>query len=232
MTESRTYDPTQYDRPSVTTDVVIFTLLDGELKVLLIKRRRWPYEGMWAIPGGFVHMDESLEQAARRELEEETGVHDVYLEQLYTFGDPHRDPRTRVITVAYYALVSADRLELRAGAEEAEEVRWWSAYELPELAFDHGTIVRYAIQRLRYKLEYSAVGFQLLPETFTLSELQAAYETILREPLDKRNFRRKVLAADILEETELYRGGDHRPARLYRFKQDATLEGVARRLFP
>lgn len=232
MSDPVKYESVGHERLSVTVDVVIFTLLDGELKVLLVKRRRWPCEGMWAIPGGFVRPEESLEQAARRELEEETGVHDVYLEQLYTFGDPTRDPRARVITVAYYALVSADRLELRPGAEEAEEVKWWPAYDPPELAFDHGRIVRYALQRLRYKLEYSAVGFQLLPETFTLTELQTAYETILREKLDKRNFRRKVLAADILERTTSFRAGDHRPARLYRFKRDATIEGVARRLFP
>lgn len=216
----------------VTVDVVIFTLLEGELKVLLIKRRHSPYEGMWAIPGGFVRRGESLEEAARRELDEETGARDVYLEQLYTFGDQKRDPRGRVVTVAYFALVGADRLQLRAGSEEATELRWWLAYDLPEMAFDHARIVRYAIQRLRYKLEYSAVGFQLLPETFTLTELQTAYETILREKLDKRNFRRKVLAADILEETEQFRSGDHRPARLYRFKPDAVIEGVARRLFP
>lgn len=216
----------------VTVDVVIFTLLDDELKVLLIRRARWPFEGSWAIPGGFVAPGESLEAAARRELEEETGVHDVYLEQLFTFGDPERDPRGHVITVAYFALVAADRMELHSGSYEASTVQWWPAYDLPPLAFDHDRILRYALQRLRYKLEYSAVGFQLLPELFTLSELQVAYETILRESLDKRNFRRKVLAADILEETDNYRGGDHRPARLYRFKEDATIEGTARRLFP
>jgi 8-oxo-dGTP diphosphatase len=218
---------------SVTVDVVIFTLLDDELKVLLIKRSRWPFDGMWAIPGGFVQPHESLEAAARRELEEETGARDVYLEQLYTFGEPDRDPRGRIVTVAYFALVAAKRLDLRTDSSyEASEVAWWPAYNLPDLAFDHSRIMTYAIQRLRYKLEYSAVGFQLLPELFSLSELQSAYETILREPLDKRNFRRKVLAADILEETDRFREGDHRPARLYRFKHDATIEATARRLFP
>ncbi len=228
---AETYDPTKYERPSVTVDVVIFTVLDNDLKVLLIKRKHWPCEGMWAIPGGFVGMDESLEEAARRELAEETGVEDVYLEQLYTFGDPGRDPRTRVITVVYFALVAADRVHPRA-ASDAADVGWFSAYDPPPLAFDHADILRYAIQRLRYKLEYSAVGFELLPEYFTLTELQQTYEIILGEKLDKRNFRRKVLEAGVLEATDLWREGDHRPARLYRFRDDAVAEIKARRLFP
>lgn len=225
------YDPTKYERPSVTVDVVIFTVRDKDLKVLLIQRKYWPCEGMWAIPGGFVRMDETLEEAARRELAEETGVEDVYLEQLYTFGDPGRDPRTRVITVAYFALVGADRVHPRA-ATDAANVGWFSAYDPPSLAFDHADILRYAIQRLRYKLEYTAVGFELLPGHFTLGELQRTYEIILREKLDKRNFRRKVLEAEVLEETTLWREGDHRPARLYRFRDDAVAEVKARRLFP
>ena len=228
---AETDGPTNYERPSVTVDVVIFTGRDNDLKVLLIKRKHWPCEGMWAIPGGFVGMDESLEEAARRELAEETGVEDVYLEQLYTFGDPGRDPRTRVITVAYFALVGADRVHPRA-ASDAADVGWFSAYDPPPLAFDHADILPYAIQRLRYKLEYSAVGFELLPERFTLTDLQQTYEIILREKLDKRNFRRKVLEADVLEETTRWREGDHRPARLYRFRDDAVAEVKARRLFP
>lgn len=228
---ARAYDPTRYERPSVTVDLVIFTLIDGILHVLLIERGQWPFEGMWALPGGFVQMEESLEEAARRELHEEAGVHDVYLEQLYTFGDPDRDPRTRVITVAYFALVSADQVELRADTDAAD-VGWFPAYEPPELAFDHADILSYAITRLRYKLEYTALAFELLPEAFTLTELQEAYEHILNEELDKRNFRRKVLNADILEETGGYRTGEHRPARLYRFRDDAVAEVKARRLFP
>ena len=233
MCEDTKYDVTQYERPSVTVDVVIFTLRSGELQVLLIQRRHWPHAGMWAIPGGFVHMDESLEDAARRELAEETGVDDpgIYLEQLYTFGDPKRDPRTRVITVAYFALIASDRLHLRASSD-AVAADWWPAYHPPLLAFDHSHIVKYAIRRLRYKLEYTALALQLLPETFTLTELQDAYEHILNEKLDKRNFRRKVLAAEILSETPHVRSGDHRPARLYRFRSDAVAEIKARRLFP
>jgi 8-oxo-dGTP diphosphatase len=218
-------------RLSVTVDVIIFTLREGDLHVLLVKRRYSPFEGMWAIPGGFVAMDESLEEAALRELEEETGVRNVYLEQLYTFGDVDRDPRGRVITVAYFALVPAAAIDPRAGSD-AVETRWWSVYDLPSLAFDHANILSYALQRLRYKLEYTAVGFELLPEVFTLSELQAAYEVVLGEELDKRNFRRKILSAEVIEETGMYRTGEGRPAKLYHFRDDAVAEVKARRLFP
>jgi 8-oxo-dGTP diphosphatase len=220
-----------YPRPSVTVDVIIFTLRDDDLQVLLIKRGHPPFENMWAIPGGFVGIDESLEDAAVRELEEETGVRDVYLEQLYTFGELGRDPRGRVITVAYYALVPADAAQPHAG-HDAADARWWSVYDLPPLAFDHAGILVYALQRLRYKLEYTAVGFELLPGAFTLSELQAAYEIILGEKLDKRNFRRKILNADVIEETGEYRTGEGRPAKLYHFRDDAVAEIKARRLFP
>jgi len=220
-----------YPRPSVTVDVIIFTLRDGDLQVLLIRRKHPPFRGMWAIPGGFVGIGESLEKAALRELEEETSVHDVYLEQLYTFGDVDRDPRGRVITVAYFALVPATAIRPDVGSDAAE-ARWWSIYDLPPLAFDHADILVYALQRLRYKLEYTALGFELLPEAFTLSELQAAYEIVLGEELDKRNFRRKILSAGIIEEIGKYRTGEGRPARLYRFRDDAVAEVKARRLFP
>src|SRR5690606_11981003 len=188
----------------------------------------------WALPGGFVNIDEDLEDAARRELSEETNVSDVYLEQLYTFGDPDRDPRGRVITVAYFALLSNDQvrgLQIR-GASDAGEAAWWNIYDLPQLAFDHARILQYAMQRLRWKLEWTALGFLLLPAEFTLSELQRVYETVLHEPLDKRNFRRKMLAADVLEETGNLREGDHRPAKLYRFTAKAIELEQARRRFP
>lgn len=220
-----------HPRPSVTVDVIIFTLRANDLQVLLIKRGHPPFEGMWAIPGGFVDIAESLEGAALRELEEEAGVRDVYLEQLYTFGDPGRDPRGRTITVAYFALVTATAIHPRAG-DDAAEARWWSVYDLPPLAFDHADILAYALQRLRYKLEYTAVGFELLPDTFTLSELQAAYEIVLGETLDKRNFRRKILSAGIIEGIGEYRAGEGRPAKLHRFRDDAVAEVKARRLFP
>ncbi|MEQ8168054.1 MAG: NUDIX domain-containing protein [Candidatus Eremiobacterota bacterium] len=218
------YDPSKYERPSVTVDIVIFTITDNDLKVLLIKRKGPPYQNFWAIPGGFVKIDESLEEAAFRELKEETGVSDVYLEQLYTFGDPGRDPRTRVITVAYFALINSEKLELYASTD-AEEVRWYSTKELPSLAFDHSKIMDYAITRLRYKLEYTSAGFQLLPEEFTLSELQRVYEVILDKTLDKRNFRKKILSLNILEDTgKKIMKTLHRPARLYRFSFEKFLE--------
>lgn len=227
------YDVKQFERPSVTVDVVIFSLIDNQLKVLLVKRRQWPFQGMWAIPGGFVRMDESLEEAAARELEEETSVTDVYTEQLYTFGKPDRDPRTRVITVAYFAIVPADAIPGHKAGSDAEATAWHALDNLPELAFDHRQILDYALTRLRYKLEYTTVGFELLPDVFTLSELQYAYELILGEALDKRNFRRKILAADILEDTgKKKREGEGRPAQLYRYKDDAIAEVKARRLFP
>ncbi len=221
----------KYHYPAVSVDVVIFTLRDDDLQVLLVQRKNPPFEGRWAIPGGFVETKESLEVAARRELAEETGVRDVYLEQLYTFGDPGRDPRGRVITVAYLALVPSP-LAVEAGSD-ASDARWWSVYQLPSrLAFDHDKILRYALQRLRYKLEYTAAGFRLLPSAFTMTELQKAYEIVLGEPLDKRNFRRRILEAGILEEAGQASEGRGRPARQYRFRDDAVAETKARRLFP
>lgn len=226
MTETDTeetaenYDPSRYERPSVTVDVVIFTLLERELNVLLVKRRRWPYEGSWAIPGGFVQMDESLELAARRELEEETGVRDVYLEQLYTFGEPHRDPRLRVISIAYIALIRNERQTLRA-SEESVDVRWFPVQRLPgQLAFDHEHILATALDRLRSKLEYTTLAFQLLPEVFSILELKHIYEQILGEELDKGNFYRKIKDARVLEDTGLRREGRGRPTALYRFRHD------------
>lgn len=214
----------------VTVDIVIFTLREGDLQVLLVKRKMPPFEGRWAIPGGFVQHDESLEDAAARVLFEEAGVRDVHIEQLYTFGKVDRDPRGRMVTVAYYALVPAP-LALHAGGETAD-AQWQSVYALPEMAFDHADIVQYALKRLRYKLEYTAVGFQLLPKAFTLSQLQRAYETVLGERLDKRNFRRRILQAQVIEETGEMQSGEGRPAKLYRYRDDAVAEVKARRLFP
>src|SRR5437016_10599983 len=180
--EARThhYDPSKYDRPSVTVDVVMMSLRQRDLQVLLVKRGSWPYEDMWAIPGGFVNIDESLEAAAERELQEETGVQDVYLEQLYTFGDPGRDPRTRVITVVYFALLDSERLQVKA-ADDAADVGWFSVYDLPSLAFDHEKILHYSLERLRGKLDYTTNAFSLLPDPFTLRELHPGYEKILHK---------------------------------------------------
>lgn len=234
----------EYPRPAVTVDIILFTFHAEELEVLLIQRKHPPYEGKWALPGGFVDMKEDLDTAARRELQEETNVTDVYLEQLYTFGEPDRDPRGRVITVAYFALLSLDQLAaqvVRSG-DDAGDARWWNIYALPHLAFDHARVVDYALQRLRWKLEWTALGFLLLPTEFTLTELQRVYETVLDEPLDKRNFRRKMLSATtqsdgdeeerILEETGNLREGDHRPAKLYRFSAKAIELEQVRRRFP
>jgi ADP-ribose pyrophosphatase YjhB (NUDIX family) len=199
----------------VTVDIVIFTIQAGVLKVLLVKRRIPPFAGQFAIPGGFVHEDEDLDQAALRELKEETGVSDVYLEQLYSFGKPDRDPRGRVVTIAYFALISADR-KLKAGSDAAEAA-WYATDDLPPLAFDHGEILDYALERLRNKLEYTTVGFQLLPEKFTLTQLQEVYQAILGRQLDKRNFRRKMSVLKILKPIKEYQRGGQRPAQLYRF---------------
>lgn len=200
----------------VAVDLVIFTIQSGALKLLLVKRKIAPFEGRMALPGGFVHADEDLDAAALRELEEETGVRDVYLEQLYSFGAPKRDPRGRVISIAYFALISADH-PLEAGTDAAE-ANWWPVDGLPALAFDHQAIVTYAIERLRNKLEYTTVGFQLLPEKFTLTELQTVYETILAKMLDKRNFRRKMAQLRILKPLKEYQHAGRRPAQLFRFE--------------
>lgn len=204
-------------RPAVSTDVVIFTIRDQRLKLLLVQRAYKGREGKWLLPGGPVRQVEDLDTSARRTLREETGA-DVYLEQLYTFGRPGRNPRERVITVAYYALIPSDKLQLRA-ATDAEAVGWFGMDEVPDLASDHSEIVELAHQRLVAKLDYSTIALEFMPELFTLSDLQEVYEIILRQEIDKRNFRKWVLALEQIEETdEERRGGTHRPARLYRVK--------------
>ena len=208
----------EHPHPAVTVDVVVFTIRDRKLKLLLVRRGGEPYRGKWALPGGFIQMDEGLDAAARRELQEETGVSGVFLEQLYTFGEPKRDPRERVITVAYYALIPSDKLQLRA-ASDAEAVGWFAMDELPKLAFDHAEIVSAAHQRLVAKLDYSTIAFAFMPKRFTLSELQEVYEIIRQEEVDKRNFRKWILSLNQIEETaEERRGGIHRPAKLFRVK--------------
>ena len=203
-------------RPTITTNVVVFTLRDDKLKLLLVRRRGDPCKGMWALPGGAVRPDEDLDHSAMREFEESTGISGVYLEQLYTFGAPGRDPRERVISVAYYALVSSERLHLRT-ANDTQALGWFALDDLPVLAFDHAEMVGVAHQRLSAKLAYSTIALQFMPEKFTLSELQNVYELILNEKLDKRNFRKRVRALDQIDQTdEVRRNGSHRPARLYR----------------
>ena len=213
-----------YPHPAVATDMVIFTIHNQQLELLLIRRTDEPYSNCWALPGGFVEIEEDLEACALRELEEETGITGVYLEQLYTFGTPNRDPRERVISVAYYAVVPPDRISLRA-ASDASEVAWIEVGRLPPLAFDHTEIVAMAHQRLTAKLNYSTIALQFMPENFTLSELQQVYESILGERLDKRNFRKRLMALDCIKDTGNSRlNGNHRPARLYTVKLPGTVE--------
>jgi 8-oxo-dGTP diphosphatase len=201
----------------VAVDIVLFTIRDRLLHVLLIKRLVRPFEGRFALPGGFVREDESLDQAAVRELREETGVDQVYLEQLYSFGEPKRDPRGRIIAVAYYALVPHTQ-SLHAGTDAADAA-WFAVGEVPPLAFDHKKIVEYAHQRIRNKLDYTNVGFELLPAKFTLTELQLVHEAILGESLDKRNFRRKIRQRGIVEALKEWQETGRKPAQLYRFKK-------------
>lgn len=213
-----------YPQPSLAVDCVVFGLdLDKNtgtcLKVLLIERGVEPFTGKWALPGGFVHIDEALDTAARRELGEEAGLREVYLEQLYTFGHPTRDPRGRVVSVAYYALVRLSDHRIQA-ATDARQARWFQLTQCPNLAFDHQSIIEMAYRRLQGKVRYQPLGFELLPQKFTLSQLQRMYERILERSLDKRNFRKKILGMDLLvalDETE--QGVAHRAARLYRFDE-------------
>ena len=206
-------------RPALTVDCVVFGLDEEDLKVLLIQRDLEPYAGRWALPGGFVHLDETLDEAARRELQEETGLQRVFLEQLYTFGDLQRDPRERVVTVAYYALVRLSDHQVRA-ATDARNAAWFGIEDLPDLAFDHATVLDLALKRLQAKVRYQPIGFELLPPKFSLTQLQRMYEIILERPLDKRNFRKKILSLDILQDLdEVEQDVAHRAARLYRFDE-------------
>ena len=215
----------EYPRPALTVDCIIFGLdVELELKIMLIKRDIPPFEGEWAIPGGFVRMDETLEQAALRELQEETGIHDVFLEQLYTFGDLERDPRDRIVTVAYYALINLVEQKIQASTD-AREAEWFPISQIPKLAFDHEQILQTAIARLRSKIRYEPIGFELLSKKFTLTQLQKLYETVWDRQLDKRNFRKKILSMDLLIDTnELEKGVSHRAAKLYRFDENKYLE--------
>ena len=207
----------EYPRAALAVDCVVFGVDEGDLKVLLIQRKLQPFQHAWALPGGFVRMDETLDEAARRELEEEAGVKDVYLEQLYSFSAMNRDPRERVVTVAHYALAKLSDHRIRA-ATDAMGVGWFGLDDLPRLAFDHQEIVATAHDRLRAKVRYAPIGFELLPPRFSLTQLQKLYEIVLGTDLDKRNFRKKILAMDLLVETdEVEQNVRHRAARLYRF---------------
>ena len=208
-----------HEKPSVTVDIIVFTIQDDDLKILLVKRGIEPFKGKWAIPGGFVKISESLEDAAKRELEEETSVKDVYLEQLYSFGDPKRDPRGRVITVAYMALINSNKI-LLASSTDTSDAQWFSVKKLPELAFDHKKIFEYALKRLKWKFEYTTVAFSLLPERFTISQIQKIYEIVFDREFDKRNFAKKLLSLEILKEQGINKNVSHRPPMQYSLKAD------------
>ena len=207
----------EYPRPALTVDCVVFGIDDEDLKVLLIQRDLEPFAGKWALPGGFVRMEESLEEAARRELVEETELSNVFLEQLYSFGDVNRDPRGRVVTVAYYALVKLSDHKVKA-ATDARNAAWFAVDDVPPLAFDHDRILEVAYARLQGKVRYQPIGFELLPPKFTLTQLQKMYEKVLDRPLDKRNFRKKVLSMGILQGLdEVETDVAHRAAQMFRF---------------
>lgn len=204
-----------YPRPLVAVDIVAIRLIDRMLNTILIRRGNPPFEGTWALPGGFVNIDEAMDAAAARELREETGLSKHAVRQVHTFGDPARDPRGRVISVAYLALLPPNAAALRA-ADDAADADWFPVNALPPLAFDHSEIIQHAMNRLRIDVQHSTAVFELLFREFTLTELQTALEAILSESLDKRNFRRKVLRAELVVETCRTRSGEGRPARLYR----------------
>jgi 8-oxo-dGTP diphosphatase len=233
------YDASQYPHPSVSVDVALLTVDGEELKAVLVRRAEHPGLGKWSLPGGFVGMRESLDQAAARVLETKVGVNGIFLEQLYTFGEPNRDPRTRVITVAYYALVDANVLAAeRLKDLNAHLVRlkipWKGELGGPAealdsqgkklaLAFDHAEILGLVVKRLRGKLDYAPIGFELLPAKFTLRQLQSIHETILGKQFNKDSFRRRLLASGLIVPTgQLETDVGHRPAELYRFKKPAS----------
>jgi 8-oxo-dGTP diphosphatase len=233
------YDPEQFERPSVTVDISLLAVRDGKLVAWLVRRPAHPYRGFWAVPGGFVGMRESLHEAAARVLGEKSGVRKVFLEQLFSFGAPDRDPRTRVISVAYYALVDVARLEPRARGRDdvcvAEVSVPWagetggpiearSSGKVLNLAFDHAEQLGMAVKRVRGKIAYAPIGFQLLPEQFSLRDLQRVHEAVLDRRVNKDSFRRKVLASGELEATGEYQSDvDHRPAELYRFVKRSAI---------
>lgn len=224
MNAEKTYEY-KHPHPAVSVDCAIFTILDDILMILLVERGVPPFEGQHALPGGFVGIDEDLPDAAQRELTEETGIEGFYLEQLGAFGRPERDPRERVITVAYFAVVAGSRLEAEAGSD-ARAAGWFPAAALPTLAFDHEEIVAHALATIRARLKESTLALQFLPPEFTLSELQHVHEVILGEPVDKRNFRKWANSFEYIEDTGRHQEGQpHRPAKLYRASSSLRQEG-------
>jgi len=227
----KNYDIHEFDIPLTSVDMAIFTIEAGELKVLLVKRAQHPAKGQWALPGGFINLkeDQTLDDTAARKLKEKTGVDTSHLEQVFTFGNAGRDPRGWSVTVAYMALISCENIQLQAD-ESSEEAVWLSVEEIERdyaLAFDHNNILGVCYQRLKNKVHYTSLPINLLPQSFTLTDLQKTFEIILGCPIGKKSFRRRVLDADIVEETGEMRGGSNRPAKLYRAKS-----GGKEHLFP
>jgi len=208
---------TNKDFAKTAVDVAIFTVKEEKLHTLLIQIKQKPFTGRWAFPGGLVQIDESLDEAAKRELKEKTGMNNVFLEQLYSFGELKRDPSSRVISVVYFALVPPEGWKLETTAKYLA-INWFPIKKLPTLAYDHNLIVKFALERLRAKLGYTNIVWSILPEYFTLSELQKAYEIILGREMDKRNFRKKIVGSGLLGKTKKLALGAHRPAVLYAFK--------------
>ena len=205
--------------PAVAVDTLIFTIQEGKLMVLLIEIGSGPYEEKWALPGGIVQIDETLDQAAKNVLKKKAGVEGIYMEQLYAFSGLKRDIRGRMISVAYFALVDSDKINLKT-MDYYSSIDWIDVNTLPKIAFDHREIINYGLERLRTKIDYSNIVYGLLPKTFTLTEMQQVYEIILGGEIDKRNFRKKILSLDILKETKkMKQGAKHRPAKLYQFKK-------------
>lgn len=207
----------KYKFAVIATDIIIFTIKDDELNALLIKMKKNPFKNHWAAPGGLVKPDESVEQAAKRILKEETNLSNVYLEQLYTFGKVNRDPFGRVVSVAYFALIPEQKQSIKT-SKKYDEICWHKVNKLPQMAYDHEEMITKAYRRLKAKLGYTNIVYSLLPDMFTLSELQSIYEIILRKKLDKRNFRKKVLQIKLVRKTgKKTSGAPNRPAELYRF---------------
>lgn len=208
----------KYPHPAVTTDCVIFGFDGSELQVLLIERGIEPFKGKWAFPGGFLNMDETAQEGALRELKEETGLENAYIEQFNTYSDPGRDPRERVITIAHYALV---RIQEVKGGDDAAKAQWFPIDEVPQLAFDHDKILRDAMRKLRERIHFEPIGFELLPEKFTMRDLQILYESILGVKFDRRNFAKKMLHYELLNQLdETIRPTAKRDAILYSFNKE------------
>jgi len=207
----------EHPRPALTVDCVVFGFDGDSLKLLLIERALEPFKGSWALPGGFVRVEEELEAAARRELREETGIHEVVLEQFHAFGSIRRDPRERVVSVAYVALTRLEDHRPQASTDARQAV-WFNSGDLPRLAFDHEQIIQQALEYLRRRVRLEPLGFQLLPSKFTLTQLQVLYESVLGRAIDTRNFRKRVLAMELVQPIKSeFQRGRQRPAQLYRF---------------